>query len=411
MDERPALHARRQATNARIGAVLFSLALFGYPLVATLVAFLQIDSRQLSLPFRILVALLSLYIIALKGRLRVTKWHLMLLLIWCAFTLRLSFDALFANIGSAEFQLQFFLITSVLPVLALWKLNVYDQNRFAFASLILASLGCILNLLGNYFGVFGASDLTETLGRLSTDVLDPITIGHLAVSGIFCCLVLARHKSSGAKNLIIVLMIVLIVVLVQAGSKGPLLSLVVALALWCWKRGFSSRFVLVVAPIVVAFLLYGGNPLAERVLASEDAESSLERLVLIENSVDQILGSPWIGSASVELKSGYYPHNILIESPMSLGFPLTFVLLALLARGVVASLRLLNTDYDLVALLFIQTQVASLTSGALFASFMMWACLVILLALDKRSKQNVKSRFNGAMHGHQAPPVLDGSSN
>jgi O-Antigen ligase len=394
MDERSALRTGRQATNARVGAVLFSLALFGYPLVATLVAFLQIDSRQLSLPFRIFVALLSLYIIAVKGRLRLTKWHLMMSLIWCALALRLSFDALFAGIDSAVFQLQFFIITSVLPVLALWKLNVYDQSRFASAGLILASLGCVMNLLGNYFGVFGGGDLTDTLNRLSTDVLDPITIGHLAVSGIFCCLVLARHKSFRVQSLIVVLIAVLIVVLVLSGSKGPLLSLVVALATWCWKRGFSRRFILVVVPVIAAFLLYGGNPLAERVLESEDAASSLERLVLIEDSIEQILNSPWIGSASVELKSGYYPHNILVEGPMSLGFPLTFMLLVLLARGLVASLRLLSTDYDLVALLFIQTQVAALTSGALFASFMMWACLVILLALDSSTKRSVKSSRN-----------------
>ena len=369
----------RKNLRASYAALLFSLALFGYPIIGNLKSLLDIESQLPSVLFRLFIALLSLFMFATMGRMRLDRWRLMILLIWCAIVLRLSFDILVVGIDSAVYALQFFMVGSVLPVLALWKLDAYDQKRFALVGFILASVGCLTSLFANYLGAFGESDLTELTGRLSSVSLNAVSLGNLGVSGFLCGLVLLRQAGIGARILITVVIACLLFVSVQTGSKGPILSLAIALLIWAIQRRLSGRLMAVVFAAICLFAMYGNNPLFERLIAMNYDPSTLERIVLIQDSLQQIYSSPWIGSASVELITGYYPHNILLEAMMSFGLPLTAVFIAILVRGLVVSCGLFHTNYDLIALLYIQALVTSQLSSALFADSMLWVCLILIL--------------------------------
>lgn len=377
----------RQSLNASYSALLFALALFGYPIVGNLKSLLGIESQWPSVLFRLFAALLSLFMFATMGRMRLDRWRLLILLIWCAIVLRLSFDILVADIDGTVYALQLFMVGSVLPSLALWKLDAYDQKRFAFAGFIFATVGCLTSLLANYLGAFGESDLTELTGRLSSVSLNAVSLGHLGVSGFFCGLVLIRQAGIWVRILIAVVMACLLFVSVQTGSKGPILSLVIALLIWAMQRGLSSRLLAVAFPAISLLVMYGNNPLFERLTAINVDPSTLDRIVLIQDSLQQILSSPWIGSASVELITSFYPHNILLDSMMYFGLPLTAVFIAILMRGLVVSYRLFHTNYELIALLYIQALVISQVSGTLFADSMLWVCLIIILSSKLRVSQ------------------------
>lgn len=381
---------RQKNLRTRYGALLFALALFGYPIVGSLVSLLNIESRLLSVPFRLFVGLMGLFMFATMGRMRFDNWRLLILLIWCALILRLCFDTLVAGIDGADYALGFFIVGSVLPVFALWKLDAYDQERFALAGFITATIGSLISLFGNYAGAFGASDLTELTGRLSSASLNPVSLGHLAVSGFFCGLVLMRKTTAWRLITIAVVMGGLIVVVVQTGSKGPLLSLAIALSIWSVRRGIAGRSIVLVASLTTLLVLYGDNPLFERLLSINEDPSTSDRIVLIQDSWQQILSSPWVGSASVELNAGYYPHNILLEAAMSFGLPLTVILVIVLLRGLIISWRLLNKNCDLIALLYIQALVISIISGALFTDSMLWVCLIMLFGTKWSAIKNKK---------------------
>jgi O-antigen ligase len=139
----------------------------------------------------------------------------------------------------------------------------------------------------------------------------------------------------------------------------------------------------------ILLLVYGDSPFFQRLLAIDDDPSTTERIGLIQDSLQQIAASPWLGSASVELKSGAYPHNIFLEGALSFGLPLTAVLAILLSHGLFKSLKLLKTENDLVSLLFLQSLVISQISGALFADSMLWICLVLILGLDIKNEEKV----------------------
>lgn len=391
---------RQQNLRARYGALLFALALFGYPIVGSLVSLLNIESRLLSVPFRLFVGLMGLFMFATMGRMRFDNWRLLILLIWCAMILRLVFDTLVAGIDGADYALGFFIVGSVLPVFALWKLNAYDQKRFALAGFITATIGSLLSLFGNYAGAFGASDLTELTGRLSSASLNPVSLGHLAVSGFFCGLVLIRKTTLSRLVTLSVVMGGLVFVVVQTGSKGPIISLAIALLMWSIRRRIAIRLIVLIALLTTLLVLYDNNPLFKRLMFINEDLSTFDRMILIQDSWQQILSSPWIGSASVELNTGYYPHNIFLEAAMSFGLPLTMILVIVILRGLIISWRLLNKDFDLIALLYIQALVISQVSGALFADSMLWICLIILLS-TKWSVVKIKNQLEPSIQNNK----------
>ena len=372
----------------RLSALIFAVALFGYPIVGNLVSMLQMDSRLLSIPYRIAVAGLCLWVLISTGRLVVDLWRFALLLVWTAFLLRLIYDGLIADIGGADYAIQIFLAGCVLPAMALWKLDAYDARRFARLGLITAAFGCLMSLAGTLFGSFGESDLTEITGRLSTVALNPVSLGHLAVSGLFCALVYWRHSDAARHLLLLVVIAMMLVVLVETGSKGPALSLMLGLTLWSLRRGAFIRLMLVAVPLAAVAILSGSNPLAERIAATDEDLSTLDRLFLIQDSLQQIVDYPWIGSAFVELKSGFYAHNILLEAAMSLGLPMTFVLVLVLLRGLAASWSLLSTEYDLIGLLFVQGISTSILAGSMFGATVMWVSLTMALGAVQPRRQN-----------------------
>ncbi len=380
---------RAQTISAQCSAFIFALAVFGYPIIGNLVSWLGVESRMLSVPFRLFLGSLGILVIALTTSIRIDKWHFLMLLIWYALILRLGFDTSISGIESADYALEFFLIGCVLPVLAIWALDSYNQKHYAATAFVLASTGSLTALLANYFGIFGESDLTEVTGRLSSTALNPVTLGHLALSGFLCGMTLMRSKSFWIRATIMLTMMALIIVVIQTGSKGPVIALAIVLFIWASQRALIAPMIGLAVLAAILLLVYVDSPFFQRLIAIDDDPSTTERIVLIQDSLQQIAASPWLGSASVELKSGAYPHNIFLEGALSFGLPLTAVLAILLCHGFFKSLKLLKTENDLVSLLFLQSLVISQISGALFADSMLWICLVLILGLDIKNEGKV----------------------
>lgn len=370
----------RLGTRQLLAALVFGMALFGYPLVANVVSYTGLDSRVLSVPFRILVAASALLLIVLSPPMLAGRARLALLGVWLAYATRLTHDLLFTDLGGADYALQFFIAGCVLPALSLWKSRAYRQQTFAVITLALCGLGTALTLLGSFLGRFGERDLTQLSGRLSTEALNPITIGHLGVSGFIALMTLwPSARGRMARLWMLLPTIPLMMAVIQAGSKGPALAFVACVSLWLFRSG---RHISIIVFCVVAysyFVLFPDNPIANRLTAVDEDMSTLERIKLFSDSIDQIQGAPFFGSAFVELNSRYYPHNVFLESALALGLPMTAVLSFLLIWGLVRSWRVLKHQEVLIPLLYVQGFVAALTSGSMFGAVMVWMPLMVIL--------------------------------
>lgn len=371
--------ARSLVRHRVLPPVVLALSMFGYPLVGNIVSMLGVDSRVISIPFRLLVLGLAAVVIVNTAVIHLTRGRVVLLVIWLAYAARLVHDLAIARIDGAGYALQFFIAGCVIPAIAQLAADDYQQVRFATIAFLLATIGCAATVLGSSLGRFGEAELTGATSRLSTVALNPVSLGHLAVSGLLCALVLWRVTGNWARAWLLVGGSVALYTLVMTGSKGPALALVVCGSAWAAARGALLRVLLVAIPLAVLVLVSPASPLAARVAGLGEDLSTLERVILLQDTILQIADAPLFGSAFVELNSGLYPHVVFLDAALAFGIPLAMVFAALVGLGAVRAWRTLRTANDLLGLLFLQMVVAGFLSDALFASAGLWSVLAVLL--------------------------------
>jgi len=369
---------------ANRSALLFAVALFGYPITGSVISLLQVDSRLLSIPFRLLVGCLSIWVIVSARHLKINRVRQVMIFIWLLYVLRLLYDWLVPHLQGADYALQYFIVSSILPASALMKAQVYGERRFAAMSFVIASAGALMGLL---VALYGSGDDTgvDASGRLSLAALNPVSLGNEATSALLCGLVLWPGAKMRHRMVLSCVFALLLWCLVLTGSKGPMLQLLVCGGLWALRRGYAWRLSILALPLLVWLTLSTANPLATRLAESPDDPSTVDRIVMLTDSMQQIAGSPLIGSAFVELNSGYYPHNVFIESALALGVPMAFVFSGLMFVGAQRSWKSLKDDRDLLGLLFLQGLLQAATAGALFGAIQVWVILPMLFPAVSRT--------------------------
>jgi O-antigen ligase len=114
------------------------------------------------------------------------------------------------------------------------------------------------------------------------------------------------------------------------------------------------------------------HPISRIGIAAEDSGSIL-RLEMMRDATTQYLDNPILGSATVEVRSRTYPHNILVEAFMATGTFGGLLTLCLIAVSLRASWVLVRSAAcGWVALVFVQYLIADLLSGSLFLAERLW---------------------------------------
>jgi hypothetical protein len=370
-------------------AMLFALDAFGYPVVGAVISVLQIDSRTLSVPFRVAVALFSVWVILTTRRLKLDGLRKLMLVIWFLYVIRLLHDWLGPALPGADYALQFFIVTAALPGFALIKGQIYQQRRFALVAFLVASAGA---LLGLFAGLFGSAEVQEggESGRLSLAALNPVSLGNEATSAILCGLVLWREAATRYRIILVGMFALLFTCLVLTASKGPALQLVVCVGFWALRRGLALKLGLLAVPVIVWVLASGSNPLADRLSETGDDSSTVDRVVMISDSLDQIETSPLYGSAFVELNSGFYPHNIFVEAGLAFGVPVALVFAGIFIVGTRRAWATLKTDCDLLGLLFIQGLLDATIAGSIYGMTLLWLISAMLPAAAVAARRSVR---------------------
>jgi O-antigen ligase len=396
MMTRPLAHpAFRRMPSRRLlkrSAWLFAIALFGYPIVGNLVSLLQIDSRIVTLPFRIAVSVFSVFVLITSGRLKSDLVHKLMFVIWLLYSFRLLHDWLGPQLEGADYAFEFFVGGCILPAVALMKSGAYDHKKYALISFGVASIGALTSLgaavLGN-----AVHDLSDTSSRLFLAAVDPVSLGNLAVSAILCGLVLWRQVSNRSRFLLALIVALLLWCLILTGSKGPAFALVGCVGLWAVRRRLVWRFALLAIPVLLWVAVSSENPLVSRLASSDSDESTLERVVILNDSLQQIAAAPYVGSAFVELNSGYYPHNEFVEAALAMGVPVAVLFCFLLGVGAYRSWKTLNTRFELLGLIFFQSLFAAAVSAAIFGSVLLWVTLAMLPSASMRDRSRGDERL------------------
>ena len=407
-------------------ALLYALTLVGFPLASTLPIVLNLPSQLVTVPFRLLVIALTggaLYFCLLRhGRLAggATVW--VSLALWLLLVGRMFLDTVFDPLpGEPGMPVSQYVLLSIgacfLPALAF--LQVPTTATLDLARRLTEVLGALALVALLYLGLRDAFE-GRIFSRLSTYVLNPISVGHLGAS-VFLVTLSGLAGSRGiVKMLRVLLVFVSLVVVVASVSRGPIAAALLLALLYVLlgqvRRGLSiagllGRVGLIGAAVVlfvaaVVFVESTTNAqITARFYGGFGDESSQERMLLFRGAWQQFSEQPWFGHSYVELGLMTYPHNLVLETMMATGV-LGLVVLLLVATGAsFAGFRVLLADTRTAwpALLLLQYVIALMFSGSILLDGRFWGMLFAVLAIDVGLRA---SRSRSAYHEATAPHAL-----
>lgn len=255
--------------------------------------------------------------------------------------------------------------------------------------------------------VLGFGTLDENGGRLAgNDVMNPITIGHIA-SGLSLISLDFFITSKGGKKSIVTRILSLfglalgLATLVFSGSRGPMLAFVVAITAYISIKLKQSRSAARVVPIIIVTLLLcvAGKLLLDFVIQTGGAAADRFENMLSKSNVDsearsdlwrygiiEFLQNPISGSF-VDIPGLGYPHNVFIEAFMATGFIGGGIFVFLVYIGLRAAFVAMSTTFAAWAgAMYVQYVVGVMFSGTLYDNFEFWYLYSLVAVASLRAR-------------------------
>jgi O-antigen ligase len=390
-------------------ATLYALALAGFPFVSILPLLLGVPARPISIAFRALVLLLSLFVAArrlLGDRAMLRGLPLAsFAVLWACLSLRLMWDATLVPLPlhiEWDDYFAFAFGVALLPTIALLELPERGTLRIAlWITHVVGSVALIGIAVIAVRGLLSGRLLT----RLATDVLNPASVGYHAAT-VFATAVATRAALAGRtgpgpvvyRGLQLVMMALAITVTVATGSRGPvaclLLLMIITTLVPIDGRASGTRltFRCIGLFVIVGFVVSGAMAVEEisslsaatRVTDVLEDESTSERVVMLRGAWDQFASHPWLGDSVVERTTRSYPHNMFLEAGMSIGVVGLTCMAAFATTALAAAVRSFRAGWHFawLTLVYLIHLVASVVSGSIIFSYPFWAAAIAVLVAD-----------------------------
>jgi O-antigen ligase len=289
--------------------------------------------------------------------------------------------------GNTLVLLTFFL-SSIVPAYALAssERTIRDEDM-----ILLMTLFAVLLVIG--MGLNREALMESAERRMALEKINPIALAYTASSMmLFYMLAFGRSKRVMIEAILIVPVLLIIVSL--ARSRGMIISTVVTLAIYVIAlKGTRRIWVLTGLGGVAAAIAYYGNPeyidhvidALNRIDVHADM-STAARALTFQGAWEQFLEDPIFGRYAMELQTGWYPHNIYLESLMAVGLIGTVPFLVhfgMAARAAIGLIREREGAFTrvFVALLFIRDGVGAAASGGLWGVSGFWITSFLVIAM------------------------------
>ena len=393
-----------------VGSAALLLSLTGFLVSATTLSAIGLSSTSMSILVRALTLMfscLALYKAALSRTPHVSAFVLALITFLTFYLLRILFDTLIIDRTLSKPDNVYWIWAigaSFVPMLAAMTIR-QDNVRAIFPWVLTILVYC--SLIAAMFGTtsFSADGgvTSANIGRISLSSLNPISLGHLGVSTIIVCLfqIINIRTSLSLISLVAIIGVILgAYLMIIAGSRGPVLAGFCVILYIFLLKGIIRGYMVIVVAVPVLYLgiqfavfiqettdIYAVSRFASS--GAENDQSVLGRLSAYSDAIRQTKDSPVFGSSLEVFSTGYYPHNVILESFMSVGIfggmLFSFLLSYVLWRGRLIFNNIPSCSW--VLFLYIQFLTASMFSGAIWNSTYLWvtlgACYALLRSLHQ----------------------------
>lgn len=391
-------------------AAAFSFIMFGYGLVAIFVTDGK-QSQALTIPYRIVVLLISFYFIYVKffvknkdpiDRFLDSKTYFksketirifpLIGVFMIIYSFRFFNDVYGNNLyaGNYQYYFSFLFLISWIPCISFLMIDVRRAKEYLLV--VQLTLFSLVLIMLTRLSELQASVFNTTQGRLSSEALNPIALGFFSGSLIIVSTYIILegkniNNGSLAKLAPFPSIVLGLYFLIAAASRGPIISTIVCLIILFISSG--KKLLYVGVPIVgvggylivsyILPLLHGKSGSNLDRLTSISGQSSDDRSDLVGISF-QLFSKSWhntIFGYGVEVPGKGYPHNIIVESFLSTGIigGCLFLLICLVTLSRAANLVMSHDPWGWVGIFYIQTFLMGLSSGSLYTSSSFWYLL------------------------------------
>jgi O-antigen ligase len=405
----------------------FSFTLWGYGIISFLASD-PVTTQLVTVPYRAIVLSLNLCLIVvnfdlikIKARHRLStpvkslankRISILLVTFIILYSIRVLYDT--TGSGSAAenpgtFLLLWFPIT-LIPAINFLHIDFSKSNTYLIYSWIFL---CVIGAGILVLNPSESEQFTSFGGRLSNLALNPIALGHYAASlallGLFISLnqktVLSGLLGKFSKIVFPATAAIGVVGVFLSGSRGPFISLIVCTLILfltsSQKTQMGLKFVVTLVFIAglfwfgISFALEQGSGSIERIFATEEEFSGTSqysgtgqsRLYLYSLVLEKVEKHPLFGFG-LELPDGFgYPHNLILESFLALGilggsmFIFLQIYMISQAFGLLKSKNSSKAAWGWVGILFIQYFIASMFSGSIYGSYILWYMMFAVLVI------------------------------
>lgn len=377
--------------------ILFG-SIVGFPLVAAIAELVSINSTLISIFVRAFITVISLVFLIRFSRYSYGKKVIpiiILIIFSLLYMFRIAYDFVFVDIDLSRPEYIFFIFFAggcFLPALALaGSTNNITENEIVkfYKIFLVISPVVLLTIMGTENYTFEYSGYTVETNRMGLTSLNPIFAGHFAVSTFLVALYSFRLiKLNFFKSLVLLsLIIISLIVIIGSGSRGPILAGILALLiieLGVFK--LVLLFLVFMIVFTIGFIpsfgeipsMLEGIALIERIILTMDTISEGEgRIAQYASAILLIIESPFTGGYLEDPQFKIYPHNIILESLMSIGIFGGLALIYLIYYSAKQSIFFLDKrpEFKILSLLLIQHIIAAQFSGSIYTSTTMWVLI------------------------------------
>ena len=383
--------------------LLFALIIVGYALITAISDLLGIQNSILTFGLRLYILISSVLIIANNFN-KKSDGLLGLIFLYALFFLlflsRIIFDYLFfpENLRLSVFEYSYLIIgVCLIPSVAillsadeviLEKSGIYILVLGTFAALLI-----IYSILRNQ-DVIGIADLFYKRRELVK--INTITISEIGVSLVITSMSMFLFLRRIPKLLKLVLVSIVIAglfTLLMGASRGPMVILVMILALCFFSViRFSNKsiFLLFLMFIIIAyknfdiFKFFETSNLIRRLHFGLFHDES--RKYFFNSGLNLITKNFYLGSGVEPLK--FYPHNLVLESFLLNGI-VSGILFCLIVAGSIYCLAyqfIEKTEYRWISLLYLQFLGGAMLTGSLYSSYQFWVLISLIYGVSSKSR-------------------------
>jgi O-antigen ligase len=415
------LKFKPSSINSSIKILLFVASLFGYGLVGVFVDDGS-DSRGLTVPYRLFIFLLTLFVVfntltlkkseltlsSVENSIQPAKkksipiLYIILFLFITIYSFRLIYDVIYNNYLTKNIE-QYPLIwfgICLLPGFSFLYLELKKSKIYLYLSWIFLQIASFLS-----FFLLKPGNNINTQTRLSGEALNPISLGQqsatLMLLSIYIICNYDQIISLIERILLLFSGLAGLVLLLLSGSRSPVICSSICLVLLFLNikvRGYKTNklLIVIIATItVISFVIFyaiiSGNSLfLSRILDTLngndfDSRKFVQRPELYDLAMQLITDNPILGYG-LELPKFGYPHNLILESFLTTGIFGGFLFVIIYSYTFVKALSMIfdkNNSWSWMAIIYVQYAVVIMFSGSLYGSSTFWYLTFAIIGFKK----------------------------